>query len=88
MIEIGISERLPEELRGWVGMEAPGTVEGCLNRPPTAESADGPRLYETARALAARCGHDLPKQHLGGGSDGNSAAAIGIPALAGLSCTP
>ncbi|MCX7371216.1 MAG: M20 family metallopeptidase [Alphaproteobacteria bacterium] len=63
------------------------TVEGGLNRPPMVESADGLRLYETARAIAASHGYDLPKQHRGGGSDGNFTAAMGIPTLDGLGCT-
>jgi glutamate carboxypeptidase len=63
------------------------TVEGGLNRPPMVESADGLRLYGLARDLAARHGYDLPKQHRGGGSDGNFTAAMGIPTLDGLGCT-
>jgi glutamate carboxypeptidase len=43
-------------------------------------------LYENARAAAARAGFDLPKQHRGGGSDGNFTAALGVPTLDGLGC--
>ena len=62
-------------------------VTGGMNRPPMAESPDGLRLYEAARALAAEAGYDLPRQHRGGGSDGNFTAALGIPTLDGLGCT-
>lgn len=63
------------------------TLDGGLNRPPLEESPATLALYETARAIAARLGYDLPKQHRGGGSDGNFTAALGIPTLDGLGCT-
>ncbi|MBK1658577.1 M20 family metallopeptidase [Paracraurococcus ruber] len=63
------------------------TLEGGLNRPPMEETAANLALYGTARAIAARIGYDLPKQHRGGGSDGNFTAAMGIPTLDGLGCT-
>jgi glutamate carboxypeptidase len=62
------------------------TVEGGMNRPPFAEDQGIMRLYEKARAIAADVGIDLPKQHRGGGSDGNFTAALGIPTLDGLGC--
>ncbi|MCS6891661.1 MAG: M20 family metallopeptidase [Rhodovarius sp.] len=62
------------------------TVEGGLNRPPMAETPEGLALYARAREIAARFGYDLPKQHRGGGSDGNFTAALGIPTLDGLGC--
>ena len=58
-----------------------------MTPPPMAESADILRLYGTARELAAAHGYTLPKQHRGGGSDGNFTAAMGIPTLDGLGCT-
>jgi glutamate carboxypeptidase len=63
------------------------TVEGGMNRPPFAEDAAILDLYARARALAAEAGYDLPKQHRGGGSDGNFTAVMGIPTLDGLGCT-
>ncbi len=62
-------------------------VEGGMNRPPFAETPDIARLYEIARGFAAQHGYELPKQHRGGGSDGNFSAALGIPTLDGLGCT-
>ena len=44
-------------------------------------------LFRSARALAREAGYELPKQHRGGGSDGNFTAALGIPTLDGLGCT-
>ena len=63
------------------------TITGGKNRPPMAESADILHLYGIARGLAAEHGYTLPKQHRGGGSDGNFTAAMGIPTLDGLGCT-
>jgi glutamate carboxypeptidase len=62
------------------------TVEGGMNRPPFAENAGILALYEKARAIAGDVGIDLPRQHRGGGSDGNFTAALGIPTLDGLGC--
>lgn len=61
-------------------------VEGGMNRPPYQENAAIVALYEKARALAAGVGLTLPRQHRGGGSDGNFTAAMGIPTLDGLGC--
>jgi len=63
------------------------TVTGGMNRPPFAETEAILALYGQARAIAARLGLELPKQHRGGGSDGNFTAALGIPTLDGLGCT-
>jgi len=63
------------------------TVEGGMNRPPFAENDAIRSLYKAARAIADQVGIPLPKQHRGGGSDGNFTAAMGIPTLDGLGCT-
>jgi glutamate carboxypeptidase len=62
-------------------------VTGGMNRPPFAETPEIAALYAQARQLAAKHGYDLPKQHRGGGSDGNFTAAMGVPTLDGLGCT-
>ncbi|WP_270937594.1 M20 family metallopeptidase [Falsiroseomonas oryzae] len=62
-------------------------ITGGMNRPPFAETPEIAALYAQARDLAARHGYDLPKQHRGGGSDGNFTAAMGVPTLDGLGCT-
>ena len=61
-------------------------VTGGMNRPPFAENPDILAMYSTARHLADALGFPLPKQHRGGGSDGNFAAALGVPTLDGLGC--
>lgn len=61
-------------------------VEGGMNRPPYMENPAIVALYEKARTMAAQVGLSLPRQHRGGGSDGNFTAALGIPTLDGLGC--
>jgi glutamate carboxypeptidase len=63
------------------------TITGGMNRPPFAESAATLGLYAQAQLLAQQHGYALPKQHRGGGSDGNFTAVLGIPTLDGLGCT-
>ncbi|MGA9865049.1 MAG: M20 family metallopeptidase [Acetobacteraceae bacterium] len=61
-------------------------VEGGMNRPPFAETAEIAALYRRAHETARAVGVALPKQSRGGGSDGNFTAALGIPTLDGLGC--
>jgi len=67
--------------------ELPGAlleVRGSINRPPMERNSDTVRLFETARAIAARTGIDLKEGSTGGASDGNLTSALGIPTLDGL----
>ena len=41
-------------------------------------------MYETVRSLAALIGFSIPRARVGGGSDGNFIAALGVPTLDGL----
>jgi glutamate carboxypeptidase len=60
-------------------------VTGGMNRPPYERTDGVARLYEHARGLAAELGFELQDvPRVGGGSDGNFTAAIGIPTLDGL----
>ncbi len=61
------------------------TVTGGMNRPVYERSEGTARLFEHARGLAAELGfalEDVPR--VGGGSDGNYTAALGVPTLDGL----
>ncbi|MCR0985228.1 M20 family metallopeptidase [Roseomonas populi] len=82
-------ERMEKEILALAGTEdgITITIEGGMNRPSFAENPDILNLYERARTLAREAGYELPKQHRGGGSDGNFTAAMGIPTLDGLGCT-
>ncbi len=60
------------------------SVSGSINRPPMHESAAA-ALYAVAQSVAVGIGiSDLHGIAVGGGSDGNFTAAIGIPTLDGL----
>jgi glutamate carboxypeptidase len=58
-------------------------MRGGFNRPPL-ERKMCAALYEKARALAAEMKINLDESFVGGGSDGNFTAALGIPTLDGL----
>jgi glutamate carboxypeptidase len=58
-------------------------IRGGFNRPPM-ERKSSAALYAKARALAKEMGVTLGEAYVGGGSDGNFTAALGIPTLDGL----
>ncbi|MDA8051371.1 MAG: M20 family metallopeptidase [Rhodospirillales bacterium] len=81
-------ERLERMILGLAAV-TPGcvvTVAGGMNRPPFAETPTIAGLYARARKIATEIGIALPRQHRGGGSDGNFTAAMGVPTLDGLGC--
>jgi glutamate carboxypeptidase len=47
-------------------------------------SPDVIKLYEKARAIAAEFDYELGETQVGGASDGNFVAALGVPVLDGL----
>ena len=59
-------------------------VSGRLNRPPLEPSPAGQRLYDRAAEVTRALGYPLPAGRVGGASDGNFTAALGIPTLDGL----
>jgi glutamate carboxypeptidase len=59
-------------------------VEGNINRLPMERNAGVIALYRKAQAVAKQIGWDLEEAAVGGGSDGNFTAGIGIPTLDGL----
>lgn len=59
-------------------------VSGGINRPPLERTPAVVELFEKARAIAARVDFDLGEAQVGGASDGNFLAALGIPVLDGL----
>ena len=60
------------------------TVEGGLNRPPLERTEGVAALFGVARELAAELGVELGETSVGGGSDGNFTAGLGIPTLDGI----
>ncbi|MFK0002698.1 M20 family metallopeptidase [Paenarthrobacter sp. NPDC090522] len=64
--------------------EAVLTVTGGWNRPVMPRSLQTGKLFSTAQAAATQLGFDLNETSVGGASDGNIAAALGLPVLDGL----
>ena len=60
------------------------TVSGGINRPPLERTPEVAALFEQARVIAASLGFELGEAQVGGASDGNFLAAMGIPVLDGL----
>src|SRR5450755_176676 len=59
-------------------------ITGGINRPPMERSAGVAELYERAKVIARDLGWKLGEAAVGGGSDGNFTAGLGIPTLDGL----
>ena len=60
------------------------SVSGGVRKPPLERTPDVVRLFECAKAISAELGVELGEASVGGGSDGNTTAAMGIPTLDGI----
>ncbi|GAA4616765.1 M20 family metallopeptidase [Actinoallomurus liliacearum] len=78
--------RVERALTAWRPADPRVTVrlDGGWNRPVMTRTPAVAGLYERARALAATLGLDLRETAVGGASDGNFAAALGVPVLDGF----
>ena len=80
------AERVDQGMRQ-LSVGVPGArldVEGGANRPPF-EPSSSSRLFALAQAVAAELGwQGLEGASVGGGSDGNFTAALGVPTLDGM----
>ncbi|WP_280769627.1 M20 family metallopeptidase [Salipaludibacillus daqingensis] len=59
-------------------------VRGELNRPPMERTEATAKLFSYAKDAAKEIGFELKEAHIGGGSDGNFTAGLGIPTIDGL----
>jgi glutamate carboxypeptidase len=59
-------------------------ILGGINRPPMERTVGVAALYDKAVAIAGDLGWKLSEAAVGGGSDGNFTAGLGIPTLDGL----
>jgi glutamate carboxypeptidase len=59
-------------------------VKGGVNRPPMERTAGVVALFKKASEIAKQLGWKLGEAAVGGGSDGNFTAGLGIPTLDGL----
>ena len=60
------------------------TLEGGVTHPPMEKTPASARLVEWCQAAARDAGFDVRDAATGGGSDGNTTAALGVPTLDGL----
>ena len=87
--ELDEARRLEAAMAALTAVDPAARIEviGGLNRPPMPESA-ATELFELARHVAVAIGLPEPAGvAVGGGSDGNFTAALGIPTLDGLGVT-
>jgi glutamate carboxypeptidase len=59
-------------------------VTGGINRPPLERTKQVQELYHLAQRISASLGFELGEAQVGGASDGNFLAGMGIPVLDGL----
>ncbi|HEU4740874.1 MAG TPA: M20 family metallopeptidase [Meiothermus sp.] len=80
------AERVDSALRA-LEPHLPGaslSLEGGINRPPMEPSEASLRLFQRAKRIGEQVGLNLGAGRVGGGSDGNFTAALGVPTLDGL----
>lgn len=80
------AERVERELRGWrpSNPQVQARVDGGWNRPVMARTPAIADLFARAQGLAGQLGFELREIAVGGASDGNFAAALGLPVLDGV----
>ncbi len=86
--DLDTAERVTRELlaRQAYGPDIRIEVEGGLNRLPFERSPAVARIYDATKVLAAELGLPMAETTRGGVSDGNFAAALGLPVIDGLGC--
>jgi glutamate carboxypeptidase len=80
------AKKIERQLRT-LGPILPGAqveVRGGINRPPLERTPAVAGLFHHARKLMRELGRELDETSVGGGSDGNFTAALGVPTLDGL----
>src|SRR4029077_13916619 len=60
------------------------TIDGGINRMPMERTPSVAALYQKAQSIAKQIDWKLEEAAVGGGSDGNFTAGIGIPTLDGM----
>ena len=80
------AERIESELKKLQSSDARVSLEitGAINRPPMERTEKVLKLYEKARKIAESFDYELGETEVGGASDGNFVAALGVPVLDGL----
>lgn len=80
------AERIRNEIKNIIPFDERVSLEilGEINRPPLERRETVIRLYEKARRIADSFNYELGETQVGGASDGNFVAALGVPVLDGL----
>jgi len=80
------AERIANEFAALQSFDSRVSLEllGGINRPPMERTEAVAALYERARDLAASFDYEVGETQVGGASDGNFVAAVGVPVLDGL----
>lgn len=83
------AERIDNEIKTLKNFDERVSIEilGEINRPPLERNEQVAALYEKARSVAASFDYELGETQVGGASDGNFVAALGVPVLDGLGVT-
>ncbi len=80
------AERIETQIRNLKSFDERVSIEilGAINRPPLERTEAVVKLYEKARRIAVEFEYELGEAQVGGASDGNFVAALGVPVLDGL----
>jgi glutamate carboxypeptidase len=80
------AERVDESLRLLKPFDERVKLEllGAINRPPLERTPQVAALFEKAKSIAASYDYEIDEIQVGGASDGNFVAALGVPVLDGL----
>ncbi len=83
---ISEATRIESEIKNLKSFDGRVSLEitGEMNRPPLERTEAVINLYEKARRIALQSGYELGETQVGGASDGNFVAALGVPVLDGL----
>lgn len=86
VLQVSEAERVDQALRGYQARDPRVriNVQGGLNRPPMEPTPGNIALFEQAQRIAHRWNASFDSAIVGGGSDGNFTAALGIPTLDGI----
>ncbi len=78
--------RVDKSLRSLKPFDARVKLEllGAINRPPLERTPQVAALFEKARSIAASYDYAIDEIQVGGASDGNFVAALGVPVIDGL----
>lgn len=83
------AERIDAELHSLTAFDTRVSLEisGGINRPPMERTEAVAALFKKAYDISASFGYELNETQVGGASDGNFVAALGVPVLDGLGMT-